>query len=107
MSKKDSTPRREWRRLNDLKPHPLQSAYFDELSDSDLQDLAGDIAANGLRHPIEILARNRAGLPANTILAGHQRRRALLLNGETEAEVLVRYDLTNVDAQVIEREFLS
>ena len=43
----------------------------------------------------------------NTILRGHQGARALLLNGETETKVLVRYDLADADGPTIEREFLE
>ena len=50
---------------------------------------------------------NRAGLPKNTILDGHQRLRALLLNGESSTTVKVCYDLADVDADVVERVFIE
>ena len=65
----------EKRNLADLIDHPLQSSYFDALSDHELRALADDIGRNGLKNLIEILPANAAGLPANTIIDGHQRRR--------------------------------
>jgi ParB/RepB/Spo0J family partition protein len=89
--------------LGELVPHPLQAAYFEDLSQFDLEALADDIRRNGLRCPIEVLPRNRAGLPENTIIAGHQRRRALEKLGETEATVIVRHDLADADETTIEQ----
>ena len=100
-------PITERRSLKSLKPFPDQHWMFDSLSDTDLAGLARDIQRNGLKTPIEVLPRNRAGLPAGTILRGHQRLRALRLNGETEADVLVRYDLADGSRDQIEREFLE
>jgi hypothetical protein len=107
MAHHPPTPRREIRKLKDLKPFPLQGDYFDDLSDHDLKALAGDIKKNGLRNPVEVLSKNKVGYPPNTILSGHERKRALELNGETEALVVVRHDLGDVDAAAIEREFLA
>lgn len=95
----------EKRKLEKLLPFPLQATYYDPLSEHDLAALADDIRRNGLRQPIEILPRNAAGHPPNTILRGHQRQLALLLNGETEVDVLVRYDLAQASAEKIERAF--
>ena len=107
MAKLFNTPRNEKRQLKDLIPFPVQKDFFDDLSEEDLQVLADNIARNGLRHNIEVLPENKAGYPPNTILTGHQRLRALLLNDESEAEVIVRYDLAEADATEIEREFLE
>ena len=97
----------ETRKLQDLKSHPDQARYFTDLSDHDLAILAQDIRDHGLKLPIEILPANQAGFPANTILKGHQRKRALELIGRTEVDVLVRHDLAQVDPPTIEREFLN
>src|SRR4051812_38496624 len=108
VKKQPTGPSEEDRRLDQLIEHPQQQDYFDHLSDHDLKALAADIKRNGLRQPIQIMPPdNTAGLPANTILDGHQRRRALQLNGETVARVIVRYDLLTVDAATVERAFLE
>src|SRR5688572_21598380 len=97
MPAKKSRPEEEQRRLADLVEHPLQPTYNDGLSDDALKRLAGDIKRNGLREKIQILPANKAGLPKNTTLDGHQRRRALLLNGESTTTVIVRHDLADAD----------
>ena len=104
---KHDKPKRETRKLKDLRPHPMQAVYFGDLSEADLKALADDIRRNGLRHPIEVLPENKAGHPPNTTLKGHQRTRALLRNGVTETEVLVRYDLADADDAAIETAFLE
>ena len=106
-SDQDLKLRREVRRLGELQPHPLQSSFFDDLPEDGLCALANDIKLNGLKHPIEILPANTAGLPPDTILAGHQRKLALEKNGETRTEVIVRHDLATADAATIEACFLG
>jgi len=93
--------------LTKLKSFPAQEAMFDPLSDTDLADLAADIKRNGLKNPIEVLPKNKACIVPGTILRGHQRLRALLLNGESKADVLVRYDLADASRNQVEREFLE
>lgn len=96
------------RKLGDLKDFPLQRQFFDDLSEHDLRALADDIERNGLRQRIEVLPpENKAGLPADTIISGHQRKRALELLGETETVVTLRYDLAEVDRATVERLFLE
>jgi ParB-like chromosome segregation protein Spo0J len=107
MSSKHKEQTREMRKLKDLKPFPLQAEFFDDLSPHDLSQLAADIERNGLLNPIRILPKNAAGYPANTILSGHQRVRALIQNGKTEVLVVVCYDLSDADAATIERTFLE
>src|SRR4051812_46962969 len=104
---KPQKPTVERRSLRSLRSYPAQDAMFDPLSDTDLAALAENIRITGLKHPIEVLAKNRAGFPPDTILRGHQRFRALLLNGESEAIVLVRHDLADASRETIEREFLE
>src|SRR5436305_951492 len=72
MKRQERESRREIRKLKDLKPFPLQKDFFDDLPDHELEALAAGIERNGLRNPIEILPKNRAGYPPNTILNGHQ-----------------------------------
>jgi len=106
MAKHHKTRRIEKRRLADLKSHPGQCT-FDPLSDAELQALADDISRRGLIHPIEIVPKNQADLPPNTIIKGHQRKQALLLIGITEVEVAVRYDLADASPTTIELELLE
>jgi hypothetical protein len=107
MKKQPTQPTEEARRLDQLVAHPHQQAFFEDLLEHELNDLAADIKRNGLREKIQILPRNKAGLPPNTILDGNQRRRALLLNGERTSTVVVRYDLAAADAATVERVFLE
>src|SRR4051794_856350 len=100
-------PGGEKRLLKDLKPFPAQPLFFDDLSDHELEALAEDIKRNGLRSPIEVLPKNRAGYPADSIISGHQRKRALELNGEAETTVCVRHDLADADAAAVEKAFLD
>ncbi|MBI3407205.1 MAG: ParB N-terminal domain-containing protein [Planctomycetes bacterium] len=100
-------PIEETQNLNDLVDHPLQQAFFDALSEEDLRALADDIRRNGLRNKIQVLPRNASAIPPNTIIDGHQRRNALLMNGEKTAKVIVRYDLTDAKPAEIERIFLE
>lgn len=101
-------PRLERRRLAELKPFPAQPDFFDDTSEYELRQLADDIQRNGLRHPIEVLPEgNKAGHPADTIIIGHRRRAALLLNGENTTDVLVRFDLKTADVWAVERIFLE
>jgi hypothetical protein len=107
MGKPNGKPRIEMRRLSDLKAFPLQPLFFDDQEDEEFLALADDIQRNGLREKPEILPKNAAGYPANSIISGHRRKRALLHNGETETQVLVRYDLASADAATIEKLFLE
>jgi ParB-like chromosome segregation protein Spo0J len=93
--------------LDLLNSFPAQEAMFDPLSDVDLAGLAQDIKSNGLKNPIEVLPKNEAGFPPGTIVRGHQRLRALRLNGESDADVLVRYDLADASRDRVEQEFLE
>lgn len=85
-SKRKSAPAYETRSVDSLKAHPKQSAYFKQAEEHEIDELAEEIAAIGLKEPIEIL---RDG----TVLSGHRRLKAAQQNGWTEVEVLVRYDL--------------
>lgn len=100
-------PQREARALSTLRAYPTQAGMFDPLSDADLEALARDIRERGLKHSIEVLPANAAGLPAGTVVCGHQRLRALQLNGETEVVVLVRHDMAGATRAQIEAEFLT
>jgi hypothetical protein len=97
----------EERRLSQLVEHPLQRFYNDGFGDPALKALAADIRQNGQREMIQILPANRANLPANTILDGHQRCKALRLNGEHKTTVLVRYDLAQGDELTVEAAYLA
>jgi ParB/RepB/Spo0J family partition protein len=84
------------RRIENLKPHPCQGKYFQDLSDAQLNDLAEDIRANGLKMPVQIL-------PDNTIITGHQRCRAAKLLEWEEIDVVVNHALAKKgDAAVVQ-----
>ena len=85
--------------LNRLKPHPRQDANFHALSDSDLRQLADDMAVNGQVTPVE-------ALPDGTMLTGHQRRRAAERLGWPEVTVWVRDDLAG-DEYAAERRMIE
>src|SRR5689334_8865565 len=108
MTRPRREPAVEERRLAALVEHLLQRAFFDDLPPDDFARLVADIQRHGLREKIHVLpGRNAAGLQPNTILDGHQRRRALTALGETTASVVVRYDLLDADAAAVERAFLT
>lgn len=104
---KAQKPAREMRGLDELKPFPTQVEQFGDLNEVELTALAEDISANGLKHPIEVLGENAAGLPVGTIVCGHQRLRALRLLGVQESRVRVRYDLAGATRNEVEGVFLD
>ena len=90
----------ETRPIASLQPHPAQAEIFNDLSEVELQLLAKDIDANGLRYLPEIL-------PDGTIIAGHQRVRALQLLGRAEVRCWVRDDLDRLGENAIEERLIS
>jgi len=99
-------PKFESRKLDQLVAFPSQDYQFPPCSAEDDARLLESIQANGLRVPIEILPANAAGYPANTIVFGHRRCKALIQLGITEVNVLVRYDLADSGAGEIEALFI-
>jgi ParB-like chromosome segregation protein Spo0J len=95
-----TAPREESRDISQLHPHPLNSQLFTDLSERELQLLADDILENGLQHAVEIL-------PNGMLIAGHQRVRALKLNGETTVRCLVRYDLAKEGPEAVEERLIK
>jgi len=104
---KKTKPEFEIRRLDQLKPHPLQDLYFGNFPVHKIRALADDIERNELKNPIEVLSANQAKLPVDTIIAGHKRRLALQLLGYEKTEVEVRYDFSEASAPEIELYFLD
>jgi len=74
----------EWK-VSQLKAHPA-NGIFPDLSPHDFQAMVTDIRANGLQHPLEIL-------PDGTLLAGHQRLRAVKKLKQETVACIVRKDL--------------
>ena len=74
--------------IKDLKPHPRQSQFFDQLPFHLIRDLAQDIKARGLKEPLEIL-------PDGTIVCGHQRTEAAKLLRWDEIDVWVNHELAD------------
>jgi hypothetical protein len=103
----NSEPRIEQRNLCDLLPFPTQAAIFGDAPDSDLPILAASIQKDGLQLPIEILPPNAAGIPENTIIKGHRRKRACLLVGMATTGALVRCDLAAASRMTIETIFIQ
>ena len=100
--------KKETWKLSDLKPFPDQEKVFRKLTDDAVARLAANIKRYGLKNRIVVLpAHNKLGLPGGTIIKGHERLRALLINGDTEALVIVRYDLAEASLAAIKREFLE
>lgn len=95
------------RRLDDLVDFPEQHALFpaDETASQD-ESLRASIAEYGLKHPIEVLPKNKAGYPPDTILSGHRRARALRALGHETTEVVIRRDLARVSRERIKAEFV-
>ena len=86
--------------VTELRPHPLQSQIYQDLSDAELEDLAEDIRANGLRQPIEIT-------PDGDVICGHQRLRAVRLIGWTTVACVVRQDLADQGAEAVKRRLIE
>jgi hypothetical protein len=102
-----TTPRLKVFKLADVKPHPDQERYFRSYGDFEYAQLKADIAATRVRVPPEVLpAGNAAGLPDGTLIKGHTRCKIWGELGHTSIEVLVRYDLQNVERAHIDEEFL-
>lgn len=80
--------------IADLHEHPEQHDLIGDVLDGELNDLVESIRRNGLQHPIEIL-------PDGTVVAGHQRLRAVKLLGWTEVDVIVRHDLAQAGEDAV------
>jgi ParB-like chromosome segregation protein Spo0J len=76
----------ERRALDDLKPHPRQSALFSQPPEGEVKELADDLRRNGQQTPVE-------ALPDGTLLCGHKRVAAARQLGWAEVDVWVREDL--------------
>lgn len=95
-------------RLADLVPHPDQATYFGPYGENERAALQSNIEANGLRVPIEVLPpRNRAGLPALTILSGHTRCEILIGLDHVVSDVRVRHDLAKATRSEVDKVFIS
>ncbi|MFO0881784.1 MAG: ParB N-terminal domain-containing protein [Gemmataceae bacterium] len=101
-------PRRETIRMDQLVRHPKQDVHFGRPSPDAINALADDIRRNGLRELIEVLPPAQQGRRKEyQILSGHTRMEALALLNQTEAEVIVRYDLRDADADEVEYHLLE
>lgn len=85
--------------VENLREHEQQAGMFSDMPEEDFKAFVEDIRTNGLREPIEVL-------PDGTILAGHQRLRAVQKLGYEKVSVIVRHDLAN-DADAAESYFLN
>jgi ParB/RepB/Spo0J family partition protein len=83
------------RKLDELKPHPKQSAFFSDPTEYEIQELAAQMRDEGLLVPIEIL-------PDGTIICGHKRAQAAKLLGWAEIAVWIRNDLAEMGEAAVE-----
>jgi ParB-like chromosome segregation protein Spo0J len=86
----------KWK-LSDLKPHPQQAQFFDDLPFHLIRDLAQDMESRGQKDPLEIL-------PDGTIVCGHQRTQAAKFLKWDVIDVWVNHELaTQGDQAVLQR----
>jgi len=90
----------ETRPVDSLQAYPRQAEMFGDLSEPELLALAADIEKNGLQCEIEILS-------DGTIVAGHQRLRAVKLLGLKTVQCWVREDLVEQGEAAIEMRFIE
>lgn len=83
----------KWKIL-DLKPHPHQAQFFDDLPFHLMRDLAQDMEARGQKEPLEIL-------PDGTIVCGHQRTLAAKFLKWEEIDVWVNHELAAQGDQAV------
>jgi ParB-like chromosome segregation protein Spo0J len=88
----------KWR-LDRLRPHPKQS-LFGDLPQAEIEALARDLDANGLRVPVE-------ALPDGTLVTGHQRVRAARMLGWGEIDVVIRPDLAALGDAAVEAHLIG
>lgn len=84
----------EKRAVCDLHEHPEQQDLIGDISNGELNDLVESIRKHGLQHPVEIL-------PDGTVVAGHQRLRAVKILGWTEVPVRIRHDLAEAGEDAV------
>ncbi len=93
--------------VTSLAMYPAQTAIYGDLSGTAMQMLLQSMESNGQRDPIHVLPLgNAAGLPANTILDGHQRAAAAGELGWQTILAIIRWDLAESSAEEIHRLFL-
>jgi len=94
--------------LAKLKAHPKQGDIYETLPVAELRALADNMKSEGLRDPVEVMpAKNKAGLPAGTIVDGHNRVAAAKILGWRQIDVVIRYDLLDVDTDAAEAAYIS
>jgi ParB family chromosome partitioning protein len=86
--------------LADLKPHSRQAEFFPPPDEREVMELAGDLEANGLLQPVEVL-------PDGTIVCGHKRVQAARMLGWPRISVWIRADLDAAGPAAVETRFLQ
>lgn len=81
--------------INDLKPHPRNSEFFDDLSGEEYEHLRDSISDVGIQAPV-IAAANM------TIISGHQRFRAAKELGLQVIPVIIREDI-KTDEEILQQ----
>lgn len=88
------------RPIDRLSPHPFQSEMYPNRPPWQVEELAKDIAANGLIEPIEITS-------ADTVISGHGRLAAVKLLGWKKVRCRVRTDLEADGPDAVKRRLLE
>src|SRR5436309_15808008 len=86
--------------LGQLKPHPRNKELYQPRTRSQLEELAQDMAKNGLTEPIEVL-------PDGTIISGHGRVDAAKLLGWKTVRCWVRRDLEEAGPEAVEARLIE
>jgi len=86
--------------IKDLKPHPRQAEFFQDLPFHLLRDLAQDMQDRGQKEPLEIL-------PDGTIVCGHQRTRAAKMLRWEEIDVWVNHELAAQGDLAVEQRLIE
>jgi len=93
--------------IGDTRPYPHQADIYGDLAEPQMQMLIDSLDADGQREPIHVLPPgNAAGLPAHTVIDGHQRLAAASSLDWRSIEATVRWDLLDTDADDIHRFYL-
>jgi ParB/RepB/Spo0J family partition protein len=82
-------------KLIPIKSITTKVRFRKEFDDTTIAQLAADIKANGLLHPITINGKN-------ILICGERRLRAYVVNEETEIPAFIRTDLSPLDEKVLE-----
>jgi len=81
--------------VSTLRPHPRQAELVGDMPPAEYEPFAADIAANGIRDPLVVMADRR------TLICGHQRARAARKNNIKAVACFIRDELRDPDDPVV------